>query len=117
MAGAGGSVVLATGAIERPLVFPGNDRPGIMLASAARTYLNRYGVAVGQNVVLVTGSDAAYAAALDLHAAGVRVAADRRCARGCRPARRSTVARAGGHRGRHGRDRARHPWPAAACAR
>ncbi len=67
-------VVLATGSIERPLVFPGNDRPGVMLASAARTYLLRHGVAVGQNVVLVTGSDAAYAAALDLHVAGVRVA-------------------------------------------
>ena len=40
-------VVLATGAIERPLVFPGNDRPGIMLAGAAQTYLNRYGVRVG----------------------------------------------------------------------
>ncbi|MEY2919227.1 MAG: hypothetical protein RL261_532, partial [Pseudomonadota bacterium] len=67
-------VVLATGSIERPLVFPGNDRPGVMLASAARTYLNRHGVAVGQNVVLVTGSDSAYSAALDLRAAGVRVA-------------------------------------------
>jgi sarcosine oxidase, subunit alpha len=47
-------VVLATGAIERPLVFPGNDRPGIMLAGAARTYLNRYGVRVGSRVVVVT---------------------------------------------------------------
>src|SRR5690606_37674232 len=37
-------VVIATGAIERPLVFPENDRPGIMLADAARTYVNRYGV-------------------------------------------------------------------------
>ena len=67
-------VVLATGSIERPLVFPGNDRPGVMLASAARTYLNRYGVAVGQDIVLVTGSDAAYSAALDLRGAGMRVA-------------------------------------------
>ncbi len=67
-------VVLTTGSIERPLVFPGNDRPGVMLASAARTYLNRHGVAVGQDVALVTGSDAAYSAALDLRAAGVRVA-------------------------------------------
>ena len=41
-------VVLAAGSIERPLVFPGNDRPGVMLASAARTYLHRHGVAVGQ---------------------------------------------------------------------
>ena len=40
-------VVLATGAIERPLVFPDNDRPGIMLADAARTYVNRYGVRAG----------------------------------------------------------------------
>jgi len=67
-------VVLATGSIERPLVFPGNDRPGVMLASAARTYLNRYGVTVGQNVVLVAGCDAAYSTAIDLRVAGVRVA-------------------------------------------
>jgi sarcosine oxidase subunit alpha len=66
-------VVLATGAIERPLVFPGNDRPGVMLASAARTYLHRYGVAVGQRPVVVTSSNAAYAVALDYCAAGVRV--------------------------------------------
>jgi sarcosine oxidase subunit alpha len=69
------TVVLATGAIERPLVFPGNDRPGIMLAGAAQTYLNRYGVKVGERVVIVTAADAAYQAALDLAAAGVRVAA------------------------------------------
>ena len=68
-------VVLATGAIERPLVFPGNDRPGVMLASAARTYLNRYGVRVGARIVVLAGCDAAYAAALDLHAAGVAIAA------------------------------------------
>jgi sarcosine oxidase, subunit alpha len=69
------TVVLAAGAIERPLVFPGNDRPGIMLAGAARTYLNRYGVCAGKRIVIVTANDAAYAAALDLHAAGVAVAA------------------------------------------
>ncbi len=68
-------VVLATGAIERPLVFPGNDRPGIMLAGAAQTYLNRYGVRVADRVVVVTACDAAYQAALDLRAAGVEVAA------------------------------------------
>ncbi len=68
-------VVLATGAIERPLVFPGNDRPGIMLAGAAQTYLSRYGVRVGDRVVVVTACDAAYRAALDLHAAGVALAA------------------------------------------
>jgi sarcosine oxidase subunit alpha len=69
------AVVLATGAIERPLVFPGNDRPGILLAGAAQTYLNRYGVCVGRRVVVVTSGDEAYQAALDLHAAGVVIAA------------------------------------------
>src|SRR6202011_4868063 len=69
------AVVLATGAIERPLVFPGNDRPGILLAGAGQTYLNRYGVRVGKRVVIVTAADAAYQAALDLKAAGVLVAA------------------------------------------
>ncbi len=39
-----GEVVIAQGGIERPLVFPGNDRPGVMLAGAAQTYLNKYGV-------------------------------------------------------------------------
>jgi sarcosine oxidase subunit alpha len=67
-------VVLATGAIERPLVFPGNDRPGIMLAGAARTYVNRYGAVPGSRAVVVTGCDEAYRAALDLHKAGVYIA-------------------------------------------
>ena len=68
-------VVLATGAIERPLVFPENDRPGIMLADAARIYLNRYGVKAGTRAVIATADDAAYRVALDLHRAGVAVAA------------------------------------------
>jgi len=67
-------VVLATGAIERPLVFPGNDRPGIMLAGAARTWLNRYGVVPGTRAVVVTAHDEAYPAALELQAAGVFIA-------------------------------------------
>ncbi len=66
-------VVLASGAIERPLVFPGNDRPGVMLAGAARTYVNRYGVLPGKRAVIVTANDEAYRAALDLHAAGVEI--------------------------------------------
>jgi sarcosine oxidase subunit alpha len=69
------SVVLATGAIERPLVFPGNDRPGILLAGAAQAYLNRYAVRVGTRAVIVTSGDDAYQTALDLQAAGVAVAA------------------------------------------
>ena len=67
-------VVLATGAIERPLVFPGNDRPGIMLAGAARTWLNRYGVLPGTRAVVVTACDEAYRAALELQEAGVFIA-------------------------------------------
>ena len=66
-------VVLASGAIERPLVFPGNDRPGVMLAAAARSYLNRYGVRVGQRAVVLAGCDSAYGAALDLQAGGVSI--------------------------------------------
>jgi len=66
-------VVLASGAIERPLVFSGNDCPGIMLAGAARTYLNRYGVLPGRRAVVVTDCDEAYRAALDLHVAGISV--------------------------------------------
>ncbi|MHB2169311.1 sarcosine oxidase subunit alpha family protein [Alsobacter sp. R-9] len=68
-------VVLATGAIERPLVFPENDRPGVMLAGAARTFANRYGARPGSTAVVFTACDSGYAAALDLSAAGVSVAA------------------------------------------
>ena len=69
------NVVLATGAIERHLVFADNDRPGIMLASAAQKYLNQYGVAVGANVGVFTACDSAWAAAFDLKAAGVNIPA------------------------------------------
>ncbi|WP_029353294.1 sarcosine oxidase subunit alpha [Bosea sp. 117] len=68
-------VVLATGALERPLVFPDNDRPGVMLADAGRTYLNRYGVQPGRRAVVFTACDAGYRAALDLAAGGVTIAA------------------------------------------
>ncbi|MEO5993778.1 MAG: 2Fe-2S iron-sulfur cluster-binding protein, partial [Arthrobacter sp.] len=68
-------VVVAPGAHERPLVFENNDRPGIMLASAVRSYLNRYAVAAGQRVVISTTNDSAFALAADLQAAGVKVAA------------------------------------------
>ncbi|WP_282610926.1 sarcosine oxidase subunit alpha [Pelagibius sp. Alg239-R121] len=68
-------VVLAQGAIERPLVFDGNDRPGVMFAGAAQTYLNRYGVKVGERAVIVTSHDSAWYCAFDLADAGVAVAA------------------------------------------
>ena len=65
--------LLATGAIEQPLVFEQNDLPGIMLAGAIRQYANRYGVAAGREIVLATNNDSAYLAALDLVAAGAPV--------------------------------------------
>nr|WP_246312664.1 sarcosine oxidase subunit alpha family protein [Aquabacterium terrae] len=66
-------VVLATGAIERPLVFGNNDRPGVMTVSAAQTYLQRYGVRVGERVLICGSSDLVYDAAELLVAAGARV--------------------------------------------
>ena len=68
-------VVLATGAIERPLVFADNDRPGIMLAGACRTYVNRYAVAPGRKAVVFTNNDSGYSTALDMTAAGIEIAA------------------------------------------
>ncbi|GAB3253478.1 aminomethyltransferase family protein [Arthrobacter pigmenti] len=70
-----GQVIVATGAHERPLVFANNDRPGIMLASAVRSYLNRYGVAAGRKAVLTTTNDSVYGLVTDLARAGVEVAA------------------------------------------
>ncbi|MFK8022075.1 MAG: sarcosine oxidase subunit alpha family protein [Pseudomonadales bacterium] len=70
-----GRVVLATGAIERPLVFANNDLPGVMQASTLSTYLNRYGVTPGRKLVLVTCNDHAYKAAIDWHQSGKRAAA------------------------------------------
>ncbi|WP_327658150.1 2Fe-2S iron-sulfur cluster-binding protein [Streptomyces sp. NBC_00483] len=68
-------VVHATGATERPIVFDDNDRPGIMFASAARTYLGRYGVLVGRRAAVFTTNDSAYDAVLELADAGVEFAA------------------------------------------
>jgi sarcosine oxidase subunit alpha len=68
-------VVLATGAHERAPAFADNDRPGVMLAGAARAYANRWDVAPGRTAVVFTTGDSAYAAADDLRAAGVEVAA------------------------------------------
>ncbi|WP_075289442.1 sarcosine oxidase subunit alpha family protein [Pararhizobium arenae] len=66
--------LLATGAEERPLVFGGNDVPGVMMAGAMRTYLNRYGVAPGRQVAIFTTNDTGYALAADLEAAGIPAA-------------------------------------------
>ncbi len=68
-------VVLAQGVIERPLLFAGNDRPGVMLASAARTYAARFGVWPGRRAVVAGGDDHIYLTALALADAGVEIAA------------------------------------------
>ncbi|MDE0189795.1 MAG: 2Fe-2S iron-sulfur cluster-binding protein, partial [Gammaproteobacteria bacterium] len=68
-------VVLATGAIERPLVFANNDLPGVMLASSVSTYVNRYAVAPGNNLLLFTTNDHGYRTALDWHGIGREVVA------------------------------------------
>ena len=68
-------VVLATGAIERPLVFAHNDVPGVMLASSVSTYIQRYAVIPGQTLLLSTTNDGAYQTAIDWHQAGRHVAA------------------------------------------
>ena len=68
-------IIVATGAHERPVVFADNDRPGILLAGAARTFLHRFGVKVGRRAVVFTTNDSAYTAAFDLHDAGVEIAA------------------------------------------
>ena len=66
-------LINAAGAIERPLVFAGNDLPGVMLAGAARVYVNRFGVLPGRNVVVFTNNDDAYRTARDLSEAGASV--------------------------------------------
>jgi sarcosine oxidase subunit alpha len=67
--------VLAAGALERPIAFQNNDRPGVMTAGAVRSYLNRWGVSPGEKVTVFGNNDDAHQTALDLAAAGVHVAA------------------------------------------
>ncbi len=68
-----GRVVLATGAIERHIAFPHNDRPGVILAGAVRSYINRFAVRPGRRAVVIANNDDGYRTALDLAAAGVEV--------------------------------------------
>ncbi|MFG5383295.1 sarcosine oxidase subunit alpha family protein [Yoonia sp. R2-816] len=67
--------ILCAGALERPIAFPDNDRPGIMMASAVRAYVNRWGVAPGKSVTIFANNDDAHRTAHDLAAAGIRIAA------------------------------------------
>ncbi|MEM1343893.1 MAG: 2Fe-2S iron-sulfur cluster-binding protein [Pseudomonadota bacterium] len=66
------SVILATGAIERPFAFGDNDRPGVLLASAVETYLRRFGVAPAKSLALTTNNDRAYDTALTAAKAGLK---------------------------------------------
>jgi sarcosine oxidase, subunit alpha len=70
-----GKIITATGAIERPLSFAGNDIPGVMLAAAVRDYVVNYAVSPGDRTVVVTNNDSAYQTALALKAAGLDVPA------------------------------------------
>jgi sarcosine oxidase subunit alpha len=70
-----GRIVIATGAIERPLSFAGNDIPGVMLAGAVRDYVVNWAISPGDRTVVVTNNDDAYRTALALHGAGLEVAA------------------------------------------
>ncbi len=65
-------VIIATGAIERPLVFNNNDRPGILLSNSINKYLDYYGVACGKNIILFTNNDSAYETAISLHKKGIK---------------------------------------------
>jgi methylglutamate dehydrogenase subunit C len=67
--------ILASGAIERPLAFPDNDRPGIIMASAVRSYLNRFAVRPGGRVTLFTNNDDGWRTAKALRTRGVEIAA------------------------------------------
>jgi heterotetrameric sarcosine oxidase alpha subunit len=68
-------VILATGATERPVVFGGNDRPGVMLAGAVRSYINRFGVSPGKRAVVFTNNDYGATTVRDLLRADVEVVA------------------------------------------
>jgi len=68
-----GRIIAATGAIERPISFAGNDIPGVMLAAAVRDYLVNWAVAPGDRTVVVTNNDDAYRTAIALKEAGLEV--------------------------------------------
>ncbi len=69
----GKKVVIATGAIERPLIFSNNDRPGIILSSSIKKYIDYYGVKTGESISLFTNNDSAYETAISLNKSGVKV--------------------------------------------
>ena len=66
-------VIIASGSIERPLIFSNNDRPGIILSSSIKKYIDYYGVKTGENISLFTNNDSAYETAISLNKSGVKV--------------------------------------------
>ena len=66
-------VIIASGSIERPLIFSNNDRPGIILSSSIKKYIDYYGVKTGENVSLFTNNDSAYETAVSLFEKGISV--------------------------------------------
>ena len=66
-------VIIASGSIERPLIFSNNDRPGIILSSSIKKYIDYYGVKTGENISLFTNNDSAYETAISLYKSGVKV--------------------------------------------
>ena len=66
-------VIVATGSLERPLIFNNNDRPGIMLSTAVKKYADYYGVICGKNTLFFTNNDTAYESAISLHKKGINV--------------------------------------------
>ena len=66
-------VVIATGSIERPLIFNNNDRPGILLSSSIKKYIDFFGVKNGNEISLFTNNDSAYETAISLNKSGVKV--------------------------------------------
>jgi sarcosine oxidase subunit alpha len=93
--------ILASGAAERLIALPNNDRPGVMLATAARSYVNRFGAAPGRRAVFFVNNDEAYAAVRDLAVAGIAIAAivDPR-----EPTPIAAEASAAGHKALHGHE-------------
>ena len=64
-------IVISTGSLERPLIFGNNDRPGILLSSAAKEYLKVYGVLVGRKPIIFTNNDSAYDTAIEFKKNGI----------------------------------------------
>ncbi|MEL7153505.1 MAG: 2Fe-2S iron-sulfur cluster-binding protein, partial [Pseudomonadota bacterium] len=87
-------IILATGAVERPFAFGDNDRPGVMLASAAATYVNRFAVAPGKKAIIGVNNDSGYASAMTLAGAGIETTV--LDARGTLPRDTAEAARAAG---------------------